>query len=85
MAEVVYMLCAITSVACATLLIRRYRAQPTRLLMWSALCFAGFAINNVMMFIDLVVVPQIDLSLLRSGMALLSVVLLLLGLLWEDS
>lgn len=85
MAEAVYLLCAITSIACAALLIRSYRAQPTRLLMWSALCFAGFAINNVLMFIDLVVVPQFDLSLLRSGTALISVVLLLTGLLWEDS
>ncbi|MBA3498886.1 MAG: hypothetical protein H0T65_00835 [Deltaproteobacteria bacterium] len=85
MAEAVYLLCAITSIACAALLVRSYRKQRTRLLMWSALCFVGLAINNILMFVDLVVLPDLDMSLLRSGTALVAVVLLLIGLLWEDS
>ena len=85
MAVAVYILCAITSLACAALLVRSYRRQPTRLLMWSTLCFVGLAINNLLMFVDLVVVPSIDLSLARSGTAFVAVLLLLLGLLWEDA
>ncbi|MDQ3336653.1 MAG: DUF5985 family protein [Myxococcota bacterium] len=85
MAEAVYLLCAITSIACAALLVRSYRKQRTRLLMWSALCFVGLAINNILMFVDLIVLPDLDMSLLRSGTALVAVVLLLIGLLWEDS
>jgi hypothetical protein len=85
MAEAVYLLCAITSVLCAALLVRSYRKSRTRLLMWSTLCFVGLAINNILMFIDLVVVPDVDLSLVRSGTALVAVVLLLIGLLWEDA
>ncbi len=85
MAEAVYLLCAITSVVCAALLVRNYRTQRTRLVMWSALCFVGLAINNILMFVDLVLVPEIDLSLLRSATALIAVTLLLIGLLWEDS
>ncbi len=85
MAEAVYLLCAITSIVCAALLVRSYRKQRTRLLMWSALCFVGLAINNILMFVDLVVLPDLDMSLLRSGTALVAVVLLLIGLLWEDS
>jgi hypothetical protein len=85
MAVAVYILCAVTSIACAALLLRSYRKQPTRLLMWSTLCFIGLAINNILMFVDLVVVPSIDLSLVRGGTALAAVMLLLIGLLWEDA
>lgn len=85
MAELVYLLCTITSVACALLLLRSYRNKPTRLLMWSSLCFAGLAINNILLFVDLVVVPELDLSVVRSATALVAIVLLLIGLLWEDS
>jgi hydrogenase/urease accessory protein HupE len=85
MAEAVYLLCAITSVACAALLVRSYRRQRTRLLLWSTLCFVGLAANNILMFVDLVVVPELDMSLLRTATALGAVVLLLIGLLWEDS
>jgi hypothetical protein len=85
MAEAVYALCAITSVVCAALLVRNFRHQRTRLVMWSMLCFVGLAINNVLMFIDVIVVPDVDLSLARSGTALAAFLLLLVGLLWEDS
>jgi hypothetical protein len=85
MGEAVYLLCAITSIVCATLLVRSYVRLRTRILMWSTLCFVGLAINNILMFVDLVVVPEIDMSLLRSGTALAAVLLLVIGLLWEDS
>ena len=84
MAEAVYLLCALTSVVCAALLVRSYVVHRTRLLMWSTACFVGMAFNNVLMFVDLVMVPEIDLSLLRSATALVAVSLLLIGLLWED-
>lgn len=85
MAEAVYLLCAITSVVCAGLLVRSYRTQPTRIVLWSSLCFVGLAINNILMFIDLVIVPDLDLSVLRSATAFVAVILFLIGLLWEDS
>jgi hydrogenase/urease accessory protein HupE len=85
MAEIVYILCALTSMFCAILLFRSYRANRTRLLMWSTLCFVGLAINNVLLVIDLMVVPDMDLSIVRSGTGIASMVLLLIGLLWEES
>jgi hypothetical protein len=85
MAEAVYLLCALTSFVCATLLVRSFLRQRTRLVMWSMFCFVGLAINNILMFIDLVIVPEIDMSLVRSGTALGAFLLLLIGLLWEDS
>ena len=85
MAEVVYLLCAITSIVCAVLLATSYREQRTRLLMWSTACFVGLALNNVLVFVDIVVVPDVDLSLVRTGTAFVAVTLLLIGLLWEES
>ncbi len=85
MAEAVYLLCALTSLFCAVVLARSYRRQRTRLLMWSTACFVGFAINNILLFVDLVLVPDIDLALLRSGTAFVAVALLVIGLIWEDS
>ena len=85
MAEAVYLLCALTSVFCAGLLWRSYRRQRTRLLMWSTACFVGLALNNILLFIDLVLVPDVDFMLLRSGVALAGVALLVIGLTWEDT
>ncbi|MGE0870114.1 MAG: DUF5985 family protein [Kofleriaceae bacterium] len=86
MAEAVYLLCALASLFCAVLLWRSYRQQHTRLLMWSTWCFVGLALNNIALFIDVIVVPTaIDLSLIRAIITLGSVLLLLVGLLWEDT
>lgn len=85
MTEAAYLLCALTSIACAVLLARSYRVQRTQLLLWSTLCFVGLALNNIVLFVDLVVVPDLDLGLLRSGTALVAVMLFLIGTLWEDS
>ena len=83
MAETVYILCALTSIACAALLIRGYQKARERLLLWASLCFIGLAVNNVLLFLDLVVITTVDLSLVRSGTALAAMGLLLYGLIWE--
>ena len=72
MAEAVYILCGVTSVCCAILLLRGYRQSRTMLLFWSSLCFAGLAPNNVLLFVDLLIVPAIGSSLARNLVALLS-------------
>jgi hypothetical protein len=83
-AEWVYVLCAVTSVACAVLLLRGYYRSRTRMLFWASLCFVGFALNNILLFIDVIVFPtQIDLSVWRTLPALIGVLLLLYGLIWE--
>jgi hypothetical protein len=83
MAELVYVLCALTSVVCAVLLLRGYRSSRTGLLLWSSLCFVGLALNNLLLLLDLFLVPDVDLGLWRSGTALASVGVLLFGLIWE--
>ena len=83
MAEVVYILCAATSTFCAILLFRSYRNQRSRLLLLSTLCFLGLAINSILLFLDLAVLPDIDLRLARTLTAFVSVLVFLLGLIWE--
>ncbi|HEX2204118.1 MAG TPA: DUF5985 family protein [Longimicrobium sp.] len=83
MATVVYALCALTSLACAVMLLRAYFGNRVRLLLWSGLCFAGLALNNILLFVDFRVVPEIDLSVWRTLPALAGIMALLYGLVWE--
>jgi hydrogenase/urease accessory protein HupE len=84
MAEAVYLLCALASAACAFLLLRSYIHNRSRLLVWSSLAFVGLAINNALLFVDLVLIPEgIDLSIVRSTIALAALMVLAYGLIWE--
>lgn len=84
MAEAIYLLCAATSIVAAILLYRMWRERGTRLLLWSGLCFAGLAVNNLILLIDLEVVPDVDLLLLRTLTAFASALVLVFGLVWES-
>jgi hypothetical protein len=84
MAELVYILCAATSTFCAVLLYRSYRTQRSRLLLLSTLCFLGLALNSILLFIDLAMLPELDLRLLRTVTAFASVMVFLVGLIWES-
>lgn len=83
MAALIYTLCALTSLACFVMLMRGWRASRSRLLFWSALCFAGLTGNNALLVVDKLVLPDIDLSAWRLSLALAAVLLLLYGLIWE--
>ena len=83
MAEAVYILCAVTSVLCAFLLLRGYRTTRTRLLFWASLCFVFLAVNNVILYADLVVLPHVDLFWYHNITAVTGMLVLLFGLVWE--
>jgi hypothetical protein len=83
MIALVHVLCAVTSILCVLLLARAFVRTRARLLLWSALCFAGMALQNVLLLIDKAT-PGIDLSVPRTLPALLGVLLLLYGLVWES-
>ena len=80
----VYILSAITSLACAWLLMRGYRKSGVRLLFWSSICFFGLAMDNVVLYFDVVVVPNVDLTLYRRWPGLIALSALLFGLIWES-
>ena len=79
----VYVLCALTSLLCAVLLLRAYHSRRAPLLLWSGAAFGLFTASNVMLFVDLVLVPSVDLSLVRNIITLFGIALLLRGLIWE--
>ncbi|HET6402965.1 MAG TPA: DUF5985 family protein [Candidatus Kapabacteria bacterium] len=84
MANVVYILCAVTSISCAVLLLRSYRASRVRMLLWSGLCFSFLALNNILLVLDLTVLPEVDLSTVRSIPAVIGLGLLLYGFIWDE-
>ncbi|HLM48243.1 MAG TPA: DUF5985 family protein [Myxococcaceae bacterium] len=84
MAELVFLLCAVTSLTCAVLLLRVYAHKRLPLLLWSSLCFVGLAGNNVLLVVDLVVFPERDLLLLRTLSGLVALALLVFGLVWDS-
>lgn len=83
MAAIIYGLCALTALLCTILLFQAYRRNGSRLLLWSGLSFAGLTIDNVLLNLDKLFLPFTDLSILRYSEALLSMVLLVCGLIWE--
>jgi hydrogenase/urease accessory protein HupE len=79
-AAAVYVLCALTSLACAVLLLRGYAQRRMRLLFWSGLAFVGFSLGNILLVIDTMMVPAVDLSLLCSIPVLAGLIVLIYGL-----
>jgi hypothetical protein len=82
-AETIYILCTLTSLACACLLFASYRRTRHRLLFWSGSCFAVMTLNNLFLLLDKVVFPAIDFLPMRLVTALLALLLLLYGLIYE--
>jgi hypothetical protein len=86
MAEAVYLLCAIASVVCAGLLFRSFLRNRLRLSLFTMLCFLALALNNVLLFVDLAVIPTgPDLSTLRNAIALGGVAVLLYAMVTESA
>ena len=84
MATLVYALCALTSCTCLAFLWRSWRATHSRLLFWSALCFLFLALGNVLLVLDKVVFPAVDMQMWRMAAAFTAVLLLLFGLIWGE-
>ena len=85
MDKLIYGLCALTSAACAALLLRSYFGTRFRLLLWSGLCFIGLTLNNVLLVLDRLVYTAVDLSTWRLLVALVAILFLLYGLIMESS
>ena len=82
MGPTVYVLGALTTLLCALLLLRGYFRSKKRLLWWSGLCFVGLTISNSLVFVDLILFPNVDLYRLRLATAAIALLLLLYGLIW---
>lgn len=84
MAHAVNLLAAFTSLLCAVLLLRGYRRGKRKLLLWSGLCFAGLSLSSALIFVDLIILPNVDLFPLRLATTAISMALLVFGLIWES-
>ena len=86
MGQAVYILCALTSLGCTLLLIGRYRKTRIDLLFWSAIAFLLLTVTNILLFVDLVILGAgVDLTIIRNGSTLLGTILLLYGLIRNNT
>lgn len=83
MASIIYFLCALACFLCTFLLLQAYWRSRYPLLLWSALCFSGLSLNNLLLVFDKIVFPNIDFSVWRTFVALISMAILLYGLVWS--
>ncbi len=83
MGPIIYALSALTAAACTYLLAQAYRRSHYRLLLWSALSFAGLTLNNFILVVDKLVFPQIDFLVVRTSVSFIAMSILLYGLIWD--
>jgi hypothetical protein len=83
MATAIYTLISLTALLCTFLLLRAYLRSRYRLLLWSGVCFAGLTLNNVLLVLDKIVLPTVDLSAWRTAVALAAMAVLLYGMIWD--
>lgn len=83
MAGIVYILCMLLSFTCAVLLYRGFKQNGFKLLFWSGCGFLGFALNNLLLFVDTHLWPYNDLSVIRLIPAVAGMVILVYGLITE--
>jgi hypothetical protein len=81
----VYLLSAATGLACSYLLWRSWRTSSVRLLLWSALCFLGLTLDNVLLYLDLVLFPDVHMYDAPMIVGLVSISILLFGLIWDGT
>jgi len=83
MAGIFYALCAVAALFCAWLLLQAYRRSRYKLLLWGGLCFLGLTLNNALLIVDKVLLPYVDLFTWRLVAALIAMLVLLYGLIWD--
>lgn len=83
MGSLIYGLSALTALTCTVLLLQAYRRSGYRLLLWSALSFAGLTLNNLLLILDKIAFPDVDLLPWRTAVSFAAMLILLYGLIWE--
>ena len=83
MSILIYSLCALAAVFCGYLLLQAYRRSGYKLLLWGGLCFLGLTLNNALLIVDKAMLPYVDLFTWRLLAALVAVLVLLYGLIWD--
>jgi Family of unknown function (DUF5985) len=79
----IYGMCMLTALTCAWLLLQAYQKTRYRLLFWCGLFFSIAALNNILLVVNKVVFPEIDLAIYGYAVALAGLCILLPGLILE--
>ena len=80
MPGLVYILCGATSLGCALLLFRGSLQSRNGLLFWSSLCFFAMTANNLLLYVNFILLPDVDILIAARLAAVLGIVLLNIGL-----
>ncbi len=80
---IVFVLCFVTSSACAWLLGRSFVRTRARLLLWSSACFALLAGNNFLLMVDLLIFTDVNLRIGRLLFSVAAVAVLIFGFVWD--
>jgi hypothetical protein len=83
-AGLIYTLCAVTALICAWLLLQAYYYNRYKLLLWGGICFVGLSLNNMLLMVDKLIFHYKDMHTWRFLLALISLLVLLYGLVWES-
>jgi hypothetical protein len=83
MSTLFYALCALTALFCASMLIKAYYQSGYRLLLWGSLCFIGLTLNNALLMVDKLLLPDVNLLTWRLLIALFALLVLLCGIIWD--
>jgi hypothetical protein len=76
---------ALVAALCATMLLRAYFKVRKRLLLWSGLCFVGLTVSNVLVIVDLQILPtSLDLYPHRLAIGAIAMLVLVFGLVWDS-
>lgn len=81
----IYILCAVTCLGCAALLLRGNVRKRDGLRFWTALCFVAMAVNHVLLYLNFIVLPDVELLFVARIAMLIGVVLLNFGLIWHST
>lgn len=83
MEAAVYLLCLLTSFLVTLFLLRGYARSKNRLLLFAGLCFTWLMVSNGLLFVDRILLPDIDLAMWRTAAAALGMATLLFAMILE--
>lgn len=81
---IVTSLSALTALLCTILSFRGYARSRYKLLLWSGLCFAGLSLSNVLMVVEVYILPDLNLQLARLLLGLSALLILIYGLIFNE-
>lgn len=71
------------TLTCASLLLTGYRRSRLPLLGYVGFCFLFLSLNSILAFVDLLLLPDVDLTFGRYASTLVALSILFVGLIWE--